>query len=107
LESLQRKGLAFQYEYDFGSTTALRGKVLRYREGSLGRNVLRVLARNTPLKLTCDSCGALATLVCPFCIGSGPSLFCKTHAPQHPCAEEGVFMTTVNSPRMGVCGYTG
>jgi len=107
LGSLQRKGRAFEYEYDFGSTTALRGKVFGYREGSLGRNVVRVLARNTPLELTCASCGAPARLVCPFCIGTGPSLFCKTHAPQHPCAEEDVFMPTVNSPRMGVCGYTG
>ncbi len=107
LGSLQRKGVAFQYEYDFGSTTALRGKVLGYREGSLGRNVLRVLARNTPLKLTCASCDAPATLVCPFCIDSDPCLFCKTHAPQHACAEEDVFMPTVNSPRMGVCGYMG
>lgn len=107
LGSLQDKGVAFEYEYDFGSTTALRGKVLGYREGSLGRNAVRVLARNTPLKLTCASCDAPATLVCPFCIDSGPSLFCKTHASQHPCAEEDAFMPTVNSPRMGVCGYTG
>jgi hypothetical protein len=105
--SEQTKGVAFQYEYDFGSTTVLRGKVLGHREGSLGRNAVRVLARNTPLTLTCASCDAPATLVCPFCIGSGPCLFCKTHAPQHPCAEEDVFMPTVNSPRMGVCGYTG
>jgi hypothetical protein len=30
LGSLQPKGVAFQYEYDFGSTMALRGKVLGY-----------------------------------------------------------------------------
>jgi len=107
LASLQGKGLAFQYDYDFGSTTSLLGKVSAYRKGSLGRNVLRVLARNTPLELMCDSCGAPATLICPFCLGTGPSLFCKAHAPQHPCHEEGVWMPTVNSPRMGVCGYTG
>ena len=107
LGTLQSKGVAFQYEYDFGSTTALKGRVLGIREGSLGRNSVRLLSRNAPLKLTCAECGAPATLVCPFCIGSGPCLFCKTHAPQHLCAEEGVFMPTVNSPRMGVCGYTG
>ncbi len=107
LASLQAKGLAFQYDYDFGSTTSLLGRVCGHREGSLGRNALRVLARNAPLDLTCDSCGVPATLVCPFCLGTGPSLFCKRHAPQHPCHEEGVWMPTVNSPRMGVCGYTG
>lgn len=107
LGALQAKSLAFQYEYDFGSTTALKGRVLGYREGSLGRKVVRVLARNLPLSLICAACGAPATLVCPFCIDSGPCLFCKAHAPQHPCAEEDVLMPTVNSPRMGVCGYTG
>jgi hypothetical protein len=107
LASLQGKGLAFQYEYDFGSTTALQGKVTSCREGLLGRNALRVLARNAPLDLACDACGAPATVVCPFCLGTGPSLFCKAHAPQHPCDEEEVWMPTVNSPRMGVCGYTG
>ncbi len=107
LASFQGKGLAFQYEYDFGSTTSLRGKVLGHREGSLGRNALRVLARNTPLELACESCSAPATLVCPFCLGTGPALFCTTHAPQHSCHEEDVWMPTVNSPRMGVCGYTG
>lgn len=109
LGSLRRKGIAFEYEYDFGSTTALVGKVLGRRQGSRGRSAIRVLARNTALKLTCASCDAPASLVCPFCIGSDPCLFCKTHAPQHPCAEEDedVFLPTVNSPRMGVCGYTG
>ncbi len=107
LASLPDKGLAFQYDYDFGSTTSLLGRVSGYREGSLGRNVLRVLARNAPLNLPCDSCGAPATLVCPSCFGTGPSLFCKSHAPRHPCHEEGMWMPTVNSPRMGVCGYTG
>lgn len=109
LGSLRRKGVAFQYAYDFGSPTPLRAKVLGYREGSLGRNVLRVLARNTPLKLTCADCNAPGVLVCPYCLDSRPCLFCKVHAAQHPCAEddEGVFLPTVNSPRMGVCGYTG
>lgn len=107
LASLPPKGIAFEYDYDFGSTTSLRGKVLGQREGSRGRNAIRLLARNAPPKLTCAACDRPAAVVCPFCIDSGPCLFCATHAPQHPCAEEEVFMPTVNSPRMGVCGYTG
>jgi len=107
LGSLSRKDPAFQYDYDFGSTTTLRAKVLGFREGSLGRHVLRVLARNAPPKLECADCGAAATLICPFCLDSGPCLFCRVHARKHPCASEDAFMPTVNSPRMGVCGYTG
>lgn len=102
------KGLGFTYEYDFGSTTALKGKVIGFRSGSIGRAAVRLIARNAPLPWACEEkCGAQAVVVCPFCIHSGPSLFCKTHAPSHPCADEEVWLPVVNSPRMGVCGYTG
>ena len=102
------KGLAFQYEYDFGSTTALKGKVVAFRSGWMGRSAVRLLARNAALPWVCQqNCDHPATLICPFCIHEGPSLFCKRHAPSHPCAKEEVWLPVVNSPRMGVCGYTG
>jgi hypothetical protein len=101
------KGIPFKYEYDFGSTTALKGKVIAFRDGSIGRSAVRLLARNTPLEWKCTSCKSPAELVCPLCIYSGPSLFCKKHAREHGCAEEDPFLPVVNSPRMGVCGYSG
>jgi len=100
-----RAGQRFSYDYDFGSTTALRGQVLGVREGSIGRTAVRLLARNDPLQWQCDTCSAPATVVCPFCLHSGPCLFCDDHAGEHPCAEEDVYLPVVNSPRMGVCGY--
>ncbi|MBN2372071.1 MAG: hypothetical protein JXO72_16435 [Vicinamibacteria bacterium] len=107
LGSLASKGVAFQYEYDFGSTTALKGKVLGYRKGSIGRQVVRLLARNKPPRLVCAACGAPATQICSYCIHSGACLFCDAHAAEHPCAEEEALLPTVNSPRMGVCAYRG
>ncbi len=101
------KGATFQYEYDFGSTTALSGRIISTRAGSLGRRVVRLLARNSPPVLTCLECAALATLICPFCIYEGACLFCATHASAHKCDEEDAFLPVVNSPRVGVCGYTG
>lgn len=98
-------GQRFSYEYDFGSTTALRGQVPGSREGSVGRAPVRLLARNDPLQWHCENCTQPATIVCPFCIDSGACLFCDEHAREHPCAEEGVYLPVVNSPRMGVCGY--
>ncbi len=38
----------FSHEYDFGSTTYLEGQVLAVREGYLGKNKIRILARNNP-----------------------------------------------------------
>ena len=103
--ALGRRGGRFTYEYDFGSTTTLRGQVLSSRQGSLGRTGVRLLARNDPLQWSCEACSRPATIVCPFCIDTGPSMFCAKHAQQHPCAEEGAYLPVVNSPRMGVCAY--
>ena len=102
-----RKGTAFSYEYDFGSTTALKGQVLGTRAGYLGRTPVRLLARNDALDWRCADCSRPAVIVCPFCIHDDDCLFCDAHAQEHPCAEEEVYLPVVNSPRMGVCGYVG
>jgi hypothetical protein len=95
------------YEYDFGSTTALTGELIGKRHGSIGRAPVRLLTRNEPLLWPCGDCEAPATLVCPFCIDSNDGLFCDAHADAHEHAGEEVYLPVVNSPRMGVCGYTG
>ena len=96
-----------EYEYDFGSTTALVGELIGKRQGSIGRAPVRLLARNEPLVWPCAACEAPATLVCPFCLDSDDALFCDAHAEEHEHADEEVYLPVVNSPRMGVCGYTG
>ena len=95
------------YEYDFGSTTALTGELIGKRHGSIGRASVRLLARNEPILWPCGECSAPATLVCPFCIDSDDGLFCDAHADVHEHAGEEVYLPVVNSPRMGVCDYTG
>lgn len=104
---LVSKGLKFRYEYDFGSTTLLNGQVIGTREGRAGRSAVRVLARNDPPTWSCSECAAPATTVCPFCLDKGAGLLCEDHAAKHPHAEEETYLPVVNSPRMGVCGYTG
>jgi hypothetical protein len=101
------KGTPFKYEYDFGSTTRLKGKVMSFRQGSIGRSAARLLARNRAPEWRCSSCGSPAEVVCRLCLYSEPAFFCAKHAPEHGCAEEDPFLPVVNSPRMGVCGYSG
>ena len=96
-----------EYEYDFGSTTALTGTLVGDRRGAIGRDLVRLLARNESLGLPCSVCKAAATIVCPYCIDTDNGLFCKAHAGTHEHADEEVYLPVVNSPRMGVCGYTG
>ena len=35
------------------------------------------------------------------------AIVCDAHAAAHEHADEEVYLPVVNSPRMGVCGYTG
>ncbi len=98
----------FEYEYDFGSTTRLQLKVVGERTGRVERPVVRLLVRNTPPVWPCSVCGQSAALVCAFCIQDAGSAFvCAKHRKQHGCGEDEGFLPVVNSPRMGVCGYTG
>jgi SEC-C motif-containing protein len=106
-EALPAIGERFEYEYDFGSTTTLRLELTGERRGWTGRPAARLLARNTPPVWPCAICGQPATLVCAYCLQEEESAFvCATHRRQHGCGEQEGFLPVVNSPRMGVCGYT-
>ncbi len=104
---LTSPGQRFTYEYDFGSTTSLALRVLGTRSGIIGRPPARLLARNASPVWPCAVCAAPATLICPFCVDKPDPFSCPEHAREHACGEEESFMPVVNSPRMGVCGYTG
>ena len=92
----------FSYEYDFGSTTYLDGQVLAVREGNLGKNKIRILARNNPYTFQCEDCGQKASGLCVEC----EDYVCDDCLNAHECGEE-MILPVVNSPRMGVCGYGG
>lgn len=106
LDKVLAPGMTCTYEYDFGSTTKLILKVLAERLGTRPREAVQVLARNNPPVFACVGCGQEATQVCTQCIGEGDGWLCDACAPEHECGEE-MAMPVVNSPRMGVCGYTG
>ncbi|MBV9689546.1 MAG: hypothetical protein JO202_07525 [Ktedonobacteraceae bacterium] len=99
-------GQQFSHEYDFGSTTELRLKVLSEREGEVKEKSIRVLARNEPPLVRCDVCGQPAKQTCTQCIYDEGGSLCEACAKDHACGEE-MLLPVVNSPRVGVCGYTG
>jgi len=106
-EALPEPGRWFGYEYDFGSTTELSLRVVGSRQAKMGRSPVRFLARNDPPVWPCSVCKEPAAVICPFCTQDGDSFCCRKHAGQHRCGEDEAFLPVVNSPRMGVCGYTG
>ncbi len=106
LEKVLKPGLKFFHDYDFGSTTYLNLKVVAEREGRVkkGKKAIEVLARNVPSAIPCSACGKPATYIST----ESDDALCDTCVEEH----EGdykyeMLLPVVNSPRMGVCGYTG
>ncbi|MDI6903856.1 MAG: hypothetical protein QMC77_09015, partial [Methanocellales archaeon] len=56
--------------------------------------------------IICESCGKTATRVCTQCVWSGEGWLCDECAGKHECGED-MLLPVVNSPRVGMCGYTG
>lgn len=97
-------GLVFYHEYDFGTTTELCLRVLS--EGEVEGRSVRLLARNEPPVIRCESCGRDAAQVCAQCIYEGAGWLCDECAAEHECGVE-MLLPVVNSPRVGMCGYVG
>ena len=106
LDEVLSPGMKFHYEYDFGSTTYLALKVVSQEQKQIKNESIAVLARNEPPSYPCVSCGKIATQVCTECVYSDEGCLCDECAAEHECGEE-MLLPVVNSPRVGVCGYTG
>lgn len=104
-KALLAAGNRLGYEYDFGSTTALVISATE-RISAVFDTLVRVVARNEPPVWACDVCGEPATAICTQCLYDNRGFCCATHARKHSCGTD-MLLPVVNSPRMGVCGYTG
>jgi hypothetical protein len=106
LDQVLHPGQTCSYEYDFGSTTELTLKVISKREVPAKKKAIEILARNNLPLVSCDVCGKPATTTCTQCIYEDKGWLCDACAKDHECGEE-MLWPMVNSPRAGVCGYTG
>lgn len=100
------EGLEFVHEYDFGSTTVLKLKVLAIHTGAKRKEKVILMARNLPPVFACVECGKQATQLCGCCIYEEEAFYCDECGAEHECGED-MMLPVVNSPRMGVCGYCG
>ncbi len=107
LSQVLEVGMKCFYEYDYGSTTALALKVAALREQSSPKGAIQLLARNEAPRIICYRCGIHpATQICTECASNGEGGLCEGCAIAHECGDE-MCLPVVNSPRVGVCGYTG
>ena len=104
------EGTTIGYEYDFGTTTELRIRVLDELEDHKTKNDITILLRNSEPDYTCSNCGRKASYICPFCLYEDEGMLCEDCITEHKCVkEEGedILLPIVNSPRVGMCGYVG
>ncbi|MES2643010.1 MAG: hypothetical protein V4850_26230 [Myxococcota bacterium] len=99
-------GTTFTHEYDYGSTTVLRGRSLGLvaaGAGAAGAAKITVLARNEPVVWPCDACGAPGERICRYC----HAMACNACGRPCTCVDSWEYESSrvVDSPRMGVCGY--
>ena len=108
LGEILSKGSRFQHTYDFGTSTELKLRVVDERQGRIGGESVRHLSQNEAPVWECEVCGENASWICTFCMYERENPFyCEHHAEDHDCDEPEMLLPVVNSPRMGMCGYTG
>ncbi len=106
LDKVLSPGQTCSYKYDYGTTTELKLRVISEREVEAKGKAIQVLARNTPPVILCEICGKPATEVCSQCIFDDKGWLCDDCTEEHECGEE-MLLPVVNSPRVGMCAYTG
>lgn len=111
VSSVFSPGVVLDYEYDFGSTTALVVKVGKSFAVPVPDGV-ELLSRNEPLEILCQTCQTKpATQICSVHLYEGTGFLCNGCAKKHAkkCEDFADYaqMPVVNSPRMGECAYDG
>ena len=110
------KHKSLHYEYDFGTPTYLSVSLVCPCSGARMKEPAELAARNVDIPFDCSACGkkGAATQVCTSCMWADKDcLLCDKCVDKHEHGkgedpvEETSFLPVVNSPRMGMCGYTG
>ena len=106
LEKVLKVGKKFSHEYDFGSTTYLVLRVASEREGIVSDDDDPILARNVPPVIPCLVCGEPANRIVPGYYGND-NAYCSKRCAKKKGVDYEETLPIVNSPRVGVCAYTG
>ena len=109
LDQVFEKGYKIDYIYDYGTSTEISLSLLEEIEDFNDKGI-QVLLRNKEIDYKCSYCNKKAEAICPFCADEDEGLLCSACIKNHKCIQdegEDVLLPLVNSPRAGVCGYTG
>ena len=111
VEDVFQHKVKIYHDYDFGTTTRVFLSAKKQYQLNLKEEII-LLSRNEPLKLMCISCKIEPAInICSVCCYQEMAFFCKKCSAKHAktCEDFADYakMPIVNSPRMGMCGYTG
>lgn len=110
IEQVLRTGLEMTHLYDYGTTSTTEVKCVGSRTGKpMTRHPIVLLARNETPEYKCIECGKVAAWLCNECLIEEQTwgTLCDEHAEDHPHENYGEPVPLLNSPRLGMCGYTG
>ncbi|MGC9399806.1 MAG: hypothetical protein ACP5HM_11795 [Anaerolineae bacterium] len=97
--------------YDFGTSSYTLVRALDTRQGKpLTLHPIYLMARNNPPEILCIECGEPASWLCVQCLYETETsgAFCEEHIQEHRMHDDyGPPMEIVNSPRLGMCAYSG
>ncbi len=104
-------GTELTHIYDFGTSSYTLIQSMETRQGKpLTAHPIYLMARNAPPEIPCMECGEPATWLCLECMyeGEDSGALCDEHIEAHQEHNDyGYSLPIVNSPRVGMCGYTG
>ncbi len=97
-------GQKFSYEYDFGSTTELKLRVVSEREGVVRdkKNTIAILARNVPPGISCCVCGKPAMRIATGYYSVEDDAYCSSTCAKAKDENYEEMLPVINSPRVGV-----
>jgi len=97
-------GQKFSYEYDFGSTTHLKLRVVTEHDGVIRdkKDTITLLARNVPPGISCCVCGKPATRVACGYYSAEDDGYCSSRCAKKNGKDYEEMMSVINSPRVGV-----
>ena len=110
IDEVFRYGTELTHIYDFGTSSETLIKVAATRVGKpTARHPVALMARNLMPEHKCVECEGPAVWLCIECLIEEDEwgVLCDEHAKTHPHHAYGEPVELVNSPRIGMCGYTG
>lgn len=105
-----KPGVEVNHVYDFGTSSYTKIECRDVRKGKpLTDNPIFLMGRNSPPEILCMECDEPASWLCMECIAEteASGVLCEEHVESHPHDRYGEPLPIVNSPRVGMCAYSG